>query len=165
MRVTINTDASVKEGWAGFAFWIVCDAGKIQKAGKIKRKVNGSTDAEIMCIVNSVYTLLHSRFAGIQAVVINTDSQQAINMLAGESSSNSKDVRNAVDECHFLMMELCLKSGRSIRDRNNFFSIRHVKAHNGKSDSRSFVNDWCDKESKKYARENFNTNSKRPGNA
>ena len=35
-----------------------------------------------------------------------------------------------------------------LRD-NLTIEFRHVKAHNGTSDKRSFVNDWCDKNAKK----------------
>ena len=33
------------------------------------------------------------------------------------------------------------------------FEFRHVKAHNGVPDARSFINDWCDKEARKWMRQ------------
>lgn len=151
MLATINTDASFKDGYAGYAFWIVCDAGKIQKAGEIKKKVGGSTDAEAMCITNAIHTLKHSRFNEVRKVIINTDSQSSIDLLTGKTrGSASSEIVKAIDECRLLMMEFCLQIGKSIRDVDKVFELRHVKAHTKKKDSRSFVNEWCDKEAKKY---------------
>ncbi|RZJ89600.1 MAG: hypothetical protein EOO20_10495 [Chryseobacterium sp.] len=147
MLITINTDASFSDVYGGYAFWIVCDAGKIQKAGKIKAKIRGSQQAEMMCIANALHTLKHSRFKGISKVIINTDSQPSINALTGFKSS-----WEGAQECLFTMMELCIANGKSIRDVGEFFEFRHVKAHTGKKDKRSFVNEWCDKEAKKYCK-------------
>lgn len=153
MLITINTDASVKDGFAGYAFWIVCDSGKIQKAGKLKNKVHGSTDAETMCIANAIHTLKHSKFNGISKIIVNTDSQHSIDLLSNKTRCRTNtEMFNIVEECRYNMMELCLKLGRSIRDVDSIFEFRHVKAHNGKKDARSFVNDWCDKEAKKYCK-------------
>jgi ribonuclease HI len=161
MRLTINTDASVREGHAGYAFWIVCDAGKIQKAGMIKRLVNGSTDAEIMCIANALHTLKHSRFKGLTSIIINTDSTQSISFITNKTRpSVNSDIYKGVQECNFLMMELCQQNGFSIRETDKLFSMRHVKAHSKNKDSRSYVNDWCDKESKKYSKQRLNKSIK-----
>lgn len=147
MLITINTDASWIEGFAGYAFWIVCDAGKIQKAGKIKSKVKGSQQAEMMCICNALHTLKHSRFKGINKVIINTDSEPCILAL-----KNFKSSFEGAKECLYMMMEICVANGMTLRDSNKMFELRHVKAHTGKKDKRSFVNEWCDKESRKYCK-------------
>lgn len=58
-------------------------------------------------------------------------------------------------------MKIKCKSGkvvakklRKVRERTGFpdYEMRHVKAHNGTPDARSWVNDWCDKEAKKMMR-------------
>ena len=147
MLVTINTDASCINGFGGYAFWIVCDAGKIQRAGKIKSKVKGSQQAEMMCIANALYTLKHSRFKSITKIIINTDSQPCIQALKGFKSSFDGAI-----ECLFTMMEICVSHGLTLRDNYKMFEFRHVKAHTGKKDKRSFVNEWCDKESRKYCK-------------
>jgi ribonuclease HI len=149
MLITINTDASWRDKFAGYAFWIVCDAGKIQKAGKIKILVDNSGEAEMMCIANALHTLKHSRFSEITKVIINTDSQHCIDRL----SPGGKFTGKTTEECLFTMMEICLKLGKSIRDIHSVFEFRHVKAHSGKKDNRSFVNEWCDREAKRYSKE------------
>jgi len=156
MLVTINTDASYREGCAGYAFWIVCDAGKIQKAGRIQGKTLGSVQSEMMCIANAIYTLKHSKFKGVNKVIVNTDSLTSINYLVGESKFKSESPLGcAIDEARFNMMEVCMKFGKSIRDISTMFEFRHVKAHSGKKDSRSYVNEWCDKEAKKYCKQSY----------
>lgn len=153
MLATINTDASFSDGYGGFAFWIVCDEGKIQKAGKIKSKINSSTEAETMCIANAIHTLKHSRFKEIKRIFVNTDSQGSIQFLSGKHRPKAGTMMfNVVEEARFNMMEFCLKIGKSIRDVNTVFEFRWVKAHNGKKDARSYVNSWCDKEAKKYCK-------------
>jgi ribonuclease HI len=147
MLITINTDASCSEAYGGYAFWIVCDAGKIQKAGKIKAEIKGSQQAEMMCIANALHTLKHSKFKSISKVIINTDSTPCIQALTGFKSS-----WEGAKECLFTMMEICIANGKSIREVSEMFEFRHVKAHTGKKDKRSFVNEWCDKEAKKYCK-------------
>lgn len=147
MLITINTDASFSNVYGGYAFWIVCDQGKIQKAGKIKSRIKGSQQAEMMCIANALHTLKHSRFKNITKVVINTDSVTCINALG-----TFKSTIDGAKECLFTMMEICVANGMTLRDCSKMFEFRHVKAHSGKKDKRSFVNEWCDKEAKKYCK-------------
>lgn len=160
MLATINTDASFINKYAGYAFWIVCDEGKIQKAGKVKNKVSSSTEAEMMCITNAIHTLKNSKFDKVKKVIINTDCTGAIELIMQTNTTKSIPLNKVVIECRFLMMEFCMKVGASIRDINNVFQFRHVKAHNGTKDNRSFVNNWCDKEAKKYAKIRFKESNK-----
>ena len=156
--VTINTDASCAqtEKLGAYAFWIVTDEGKIQKAGELKGEVVNSDHAELQSICNAIYTFKHSKFRDIKKVVINTDSQCSIDFLSQKGASKKPHIIKVLKEIRFLMMECCLKYGFSIRDVDTFFNFKHVKAHNGKKDTRSFVNDWCDKQVKKYLRQLVN---------
>lgn len=154
MIVTINTDASLLANkYAGYAFWIVCNDGRIQKAGKIKEIIKSPSDAELCCIANALYILSKSKWKGISKVIVNTDSKISIDSLNGTSGipSNNKFKRKCYDEAMFSMMEILIKSGRSIREVYTFFEFRHVKAHSGVKDARSVVNEWCDQQSKKYS--------------
>lgn len=155
MKVSIFTDASVHSELqkAGFAFYIGCQAGKIQKAGKLKVETSNSTTAELHCIANAVYTLLHSKFTPITKVFIYSDSKGCLNAITGESRSfKEKEVRKVLDEINLLMMEICLKHGKSIRSVNTFFELIHVKAHTRKKDKLSQINDWCDQNARRYMR-------------
>src|SRR5690606_21656384 len=93
MLVTINTDASCfQHKYSGYAFYIICNDGKIQKAGMLKDEMN-ATEAEYACLCNALYTLLHSRFKGITKVVVNTDCLYVIKTVSGESKKPKYDHR------------------------------------------------------------------------
>ena len=155
MKVSIFTDASVNIELrkAGYAFYIGCQIGKIQKAGKLKIETNVSTTAELHCIANAVYTLLHSKFSPITKVFIYSDSKNCIDCITGNSRSfKDIEVRRVLEEINFLMIEVCIKHGKPIRSIKTFFELIHVKAHTKRTDKISQINDWCDKNAKKYMR-------------
>lgn len=150
MIVTVNTDASWDNGYAGYAFWIVCDAGKIQKGAYFKDLVNGPSEAELMCIANALHTLKHSRFKDITKVIINTDLMAASYILTPTRKLSKLD--HLHKESLFLMCDIAVKNGYNSKHIYEMFEIRHVKAHTKNKDARSYVNNWCDKEAKKYMR-------------
>ena len=48
---------------------------------------------------------------------------------------------------------------RSFTEKGIDIEFRHVKAHTGKDDARSYVNDWCDKNAKQVVHNRvFNLN-------
>lgn len=155
MKVSIFTDASVDNARniGGFAFYIGCVAGKIQKAGKLKNvgKIPDSLVAELYAIGNALHTLKHSKFTPITNVIIYSDSLISVQLLNGDRNGlKDKDKRDIVDEIYFLMMEICLREGKSIRYVDTMFSFKHIKAHSGKKDKMSLINQWCDKNARKY---------------
>ncbi len=58
--LTINTDASFhpEQKVGGYAFYIICDLFKIEKAGKFKANPKSSIDAEMKCFGNAIATIL-----------------------------------------------------------------------------------------------------------
>lgn len=157
MLVTINTDASyhTKKKWGGYAFWAISNDFKITKSGLFRFKCKSSDDAEIKCIINSLKTVLYSH-ENIHKVIINTDSLNAIGVLTKDNNHIRKYVRLYVDQ---------YKNLQSIYDKiihgsknNVTIEFRHVKAHTGVNDKRSFVNEWCDNEAKKHMWNKINSN-------
>lgn len=138
--ITINTDASfcpVTKA-SGYAYWIVSDSFVIKEAGFFKTKTDNSTHAEIKCIGNAIYTLLkRKKLPKVKWLIINTDSKQEISSIELAKNNHSKTTQ-----------ELHLKLINRIESQINHF--RHVKAHSKIQDKRTFVNDWCDIEAKKY---------------
>ena len=137
--ITINTDASfhpqLKVG--GYAFWIVCDLFRITKAGKFKSEPKTPLHAEMMCIGNSLATLIAQKeLPRCSWIVINTDCKQAILRIEKPRDEFDRQIKHLLDSLH-------QKIGAKIE-------FRHVRAHTKATDARSFVNDWCDKEAKKY---------------
>lgn len=161
MKVTIFTDASVRFKQCGYAFYIGCKIGKIQKAGKLKIKTHKVDLAELHCLANAVYTLKHCKFSPIEKVFIYCDNDTVVNSMYSKILFSDPEKRKVVDEIHFLMMDICVKHGLTIRDIETFFEIRHIKAHTGQSDIYSKINDWCDKNAKVYSKNILPTKKKK----
>ena len=122
-----------------YAYSIVCDAFRVKRGHYFRAEVNCSHDAETMCIGNALYELLQdNRLTRANLVVVNTDCMVAINRL--EACTKHHGVTAQVK-----LIETVLKKKLKCR-----IEYRHVKAHNGTPDSRSWQNDWCDKEAKKW---------------
>ena len=152
--ITINTDASFNGEYkvGGYAFYIRTDNFRLDKSGVLKQ-VGNAEQAEIMAIGNALHTLIHaSDLPKAEWLVINTDCLNGLNKILNEEYNvePAKKVRG-------LYKALIAKIGST----NNH--IRHVKAHNGLHDTRSWANDWCDKEAKKAMRQAvFDKTGKKP---
>lgn len=148
--ITINTDASFspQTNIGGYAFYIVCDHFKVRKSGKFKNKPKNSLDAEIMAIGNAFHHLLNRNdLPKTKWLIVNTDCTYAINSIRNSIPGRSKEV--------FILWQKLISKVESKKNK-----FRHVKAHSGKDDARSYVNEWCDKEAKKHMREAVNMHNK-----
>lgn len=139
MLVTINTDASFwhhqqKGSWA---FWAVCNKFKITKSGVFRGKVKNSSEAELKCMINAVFCVLKAD-VGITKVIINTDSQICMKAIARNNPNSS--------------LYKCVTMFRNMT-KGVAIEMRHVKAHSGVKDARSYVNEWCDTHAKKALKE------------
>lgn len=150
--ITVNTDASFhpQHKIGGYAFYIVCDLFKIQKGGMFKNNPKTPMEAEMMCMANALFTLLSQKeLPSTKWIVINSDCLFSFSRIGRKSQD---DIGKKVAEM--------LRKVRIQTSYNNLimpkFEFRHVKAHNGTNDARSFVNDWCDKEAKKWMRKAVN---------
>lgn len=152
MKVSIFTDASVRFKNCGYAFYIGCRMGKIQKAGQLKIHTGNVALAELHAIANAVYTLKHSKFTPIDKVFIYCDSDSAVMALNGLARFQDEETRKAVDEIHYLMIEVCVKHGKTMRDIDTFFEVAHIKAHTEGDDIYSKINAWCDTNAKLYSK-------------
>jgi ribonuclease HI len=151
MIVTINTDASFHHGHmvGAFAFWIVCNQGKIMHSGELK-EARHAQDAETKCIVNALHALLNSRFKGISRIIINTDCKFAINCITNANPKKNKD-----NPANFAM-GLIIKLQEKHAMKKDSFEFRYVEAHSDNSNTRKWVNDWCDKAAKKMLWQKIN---------
>lgn len=140
MLVTINTDASfhpvLKVG--AYAFWIVCDQGRIMNSGVLKGEISNSTEAEVRCIVNALHSLYRAGFSNVHKVIINTDCLHFYRYI---EKRKRKVVAGAF---HSIASKICTE----YKLRAGWIEFRHVKAHSGKAEKRKWVNDWCDKKAK-----------------
>lgn len=149
MLVTVNTDASYygihKVG--GFAFWISSNQKRIQQSGLLK-SAKSAQEAEIMCIANALYALLHSGITGVHKVIINCDCKWAFNAIKNKAKAGTPE-RHAAD----LLKQLKKAHGVIGKPIHEF---RYVAAHTGVNDARSYVNEWCDSNAKRWPRREIN---------
>jgi len=145
MIVTVNTDASfhIQHKVGAYAFWIVCDQGRIMKSGALKEAVN-PTDAELRCIANALHTLLKSDFVGVKKIIINSDA-----LYAFEKVGRKKPVGSPGRKVADILRKLKEKYQSEREWTKPMHEFRHVKAHSGTDVARKWVNDWCDKNAKK----------------
>jgi ribonuclease HI len=146
--ITVNTDASFNPQYkiGGYAFYIVCDLFKIQKGGTFKNQPKTAMQAEMMCMANALYTLLvQKELPSTKWIIINSDCLFSFEKIGRKSQD---DIGKKVAE---MLRKVRLRTSHKgvIMPK---FQFRHVKAHNGTADARSYVNDWCDKEAKKWMR-------------
>jgi ribonuclease HI len=160
MLVTINTDASFHptKKVGAFAFWVVCDRFKIKKAGFFRDLCRNPTDAESKAILNAFHVLL-SAHERISKIIINTDSTNSIAIFENDCDKINKY------SLHFgapLRKKFKRIINKYVDDKGSFkpmrtltVEFRHVKAHSGKDDARSYVNEWCDTNAKHYMWKRF----------
>lgn len=159
---TINTDASHSPTTqvAAWATWIKSSHYLIKEAGLFPEPVPNSSVAELMAIeqalilldklIDSQEFLRDHRDHGTIIIYFNTDSMWSVHALKG-LVKRSKHVAIA----------------RRIKSLADPYEIipRHVKGHTKQDDARSWVNNWCDRQSrslvrKEIARRNERTTEK-----
>jgi ribonuclease HI len=155
MLVTINTDASFHptEKIGAFAFWAVSNGFKIQKACFFRDKCLNPTDAESKAILNAFHVVSRKQ-KGIRKIIFNTDSLNAKAIF-----ENDRD--------HIHKYHLFNKLRSNYNKKEQLFhgieiEFRHVKAHSGKDDARSYVNEWCDTNAKYYMWKRFHQLNLKP---
>lgn len=151
MLVTINTDASFHPQlkYGAYAIWAVSDTFKITKSGLFTKKCINPDDAEAKCIINAL-TLVLKPHKGVTRIIINTDSLNAIAYLKNDKQHIKRYglIQNKGAEFNRLFCGLV---------KNVKVEFRHVKAHSGINDKRSYVNEWCDSEAKRHLRKKVNS--------
>lgn len=147
MIVTINTDASFSNTFkrGSYAFWIISNSGKIAKSGILKQAVGRPEQAEFMCIINAIHTLIVQDWKNIEKVVINTDCLNVIHIIKDCKYSIEKyKLKKWGNHLKSRMVKILLNSSLA----KTPFEFRHVRAHQEIQSSKQYVNDWCDKEAK-----------------
>lgn len=145
MTITINTDASFhpthKVG--AFAFWIVCEQGRIIHSGPLKKVINAQ-DAELQSIANALYVIYKSTWSGIKHIYINTDCKWGIEAVTKGKRMNG--CLNTVKQIQTIINRLVQKYEyrRKKNKFKSFISWRYVVAHSEGEDKRRWVNNRMD---------------------
>lgn len=136
MIITINTDASFshEHKYGTYAYWIKSDNFLYKGSGVFKDTVDNSTDAESRAIAVALWILKQNKH-DFDVLVINRDN-------IGAKPSGKKPYQIHLKNQVKKYKEVLVKEyGRKIRK----VKLKHVKAHTNVKDSRSYVNNWCDK--------------------
>lgn len=139
--ITINTDASFHHGFkvSGYAYYIKSDLFTFTGGGNFnKMKPKNSEEAEIMAIGNALHRLLKMENLPLSKwLVVNSDSMFGMNK-----------IRKASTPLGVMVSDMFIELGKRLHCKHS--ELRHVKSHSGVNDARSWVNEFCDKEAKKY---------------
>lgn len=152
MLVTINTDASFHPDFkvGAYAFWVVCNEFKLQKAGYLKKLCKNPDEAEMNCIINALHQTLSSKVK-ISKIIINTDSLNSIRVFENDKEGVKKYQLHIWKSKRKLFNKIKHDyKGRERISNSIDIEFRHVKAHSGVKDKRSYVNEWCDKNAKRF---------------
>lgn len=158
--VTINTDAgfSYKHRIGTFAYWIKGLGYLLNGSGVFKEPCIDPTDAEIKAIINALAVIKKTKHPPILGFVINRDNIYANSRRKGTTLERKlhkeikyfkKDAEDRIGLVTFM---------RITRKQKKYADFRHVKAHSGKNDKRSWVNEYCDRQCKLRFSEWFEKN-------
>lgn len=128
--VTLYCDASYSESHGGaWSIWLRSDKGRIVRGGKCPETVNSATLAEFYAAMMGVIVARDEM--GAEAVQINSDCQAVVQGLgSGYRWSSNKAIRKLQDK--ILRTKVRLRT-------------KHVKAHTGQNDTRSYLNRRVDR--------------------
>jgi len=144
MRVTIIADAShcTQSGAAGYGWWTACERGKRGGGGEVKEKVDSSSAAEMIAIVNAVHISVKGELVQEgDHILLQTDCQGAIDAFMSTRNRLTKDEKRAKSA----FFDLKRKVGFT-------FTFKHVKGHTSRPEARYVTNNLCDARAKKGMR-------------
>ena len=134
--ITINTDASFSKehNYGTYAYRIRSNNFLYKGSGVFKDTVENSTDAESRAIAVALWILKQQK-ADFDVLVINRDN---IGARANGKKSYQIHLKHQIKKYKQVLSKTHGKRIRKIK-------FKHVKAHTNTKDSRSYVNNWCDK--------------------
>lgn len=148
MNLTLCTDASFshKHQIGTYAYWMVCEGQRLKWSGPLKGVVHDSTEAEMMCILKALKRIQMDPLLSLKVkeILVNTDSLNSIWILTGNVKKMAK---YRLPKPYHAELAKIFRHMRGLMG-NVQVKFRHVKAHSGVDDKRSYVNEWCDQRCK-----------------
>ena len=140
MIITINTDASfsIEYKFGTYAYWIKSNDFLYKGSWVFKDKVKWSTNAEAQAVCIALW-LLKNNEKDFTKIIVNCDNKYVTNKgrgyLVKMINKYIAEYFNHINKLH--------------GSRKRKIEFRHVKAHQEIIDSRTYVNDWCDRACKR----------------
>lgn len=168
--VTVNTDAgfSYKYRIRTYAYWIKGTGRHLHGSGVFKEKHKGVLNegpyqSEMKAIINAVAAIKKTKHPPIIGFIFNRDNVRCKSKRKGDPLQ-----RLLYKELNWFREDAIKRMGTKFfiatKKQKAYAQFRHVKAHNGTADKRSYVNDWCDKQCKlqfeKWYNDNINKQNK-----
>ena len=138
MLITLFTDAGycpiIRRG--SFAAWAKADGGTMREHGVLQGELETAGVAEARAVVNGLFLATRKfRPEPSSRVIVASDCEEAMKALTNALTPKAMK-RHADAVAHF--QRICDRHQLSV-------SFRHVKGHSVLTDTRRWVNRWCDK--------------------
>ena len=144
MNVTIITDASFnyQKEVGGFAFHIELGKEVVQIWGPFNEKLSSPLEAEMKCVLNALF-YLREKEVKISTLKIVTDNEFIASHMSKKKRRRNEKTNTLVNKMKQYLSHI----------NYNSIEFEHVKAHTDNLESyNKYINDWCDKMSKKGCR-------------
>lgn len=149
MNICVNTDASFnKKAQVGtWAYWIVSNSGRLHGSGALKKSCYDSTEAEMKAICNAltVITEKPELMAKAKTIFINTDSMNAIHIFTDDKKAINKW---GLKKKNYEIVRNLYRHLKNKKFLGKEIIFKHVKAHQGTDEKRTWVNNWLDHSAK-----------------
>lgn len=161
--LTLFADASLhhETGAAGWGAWAIREGWPkgVIMGGPIKRKITSSTVAEMCALAAALWQLrAEDRLAEVKSFMLQSDSTEALSRLLCHLPNARISQHKSIKQPDIRPLQNDNKVGREAIDAIAEITfgkqvwLRHVKGHNGTGDGRSWVNEVCDRQAKRYMR-------------
>lgn len=143
VNVTITSDASWyrKDKVGGWAFQIRSNDIYDKYYGPLKGHIYDATEAEMKSVLNALY-LVRKKYPElkINILTINVDCEFIVKHMFNKNKKRKFRIKDLTNRISQYLEHIDYKT----------LNIKHVKAHTEDlSEARKFVNDWCDRHSRK----------------
>ena len=158
--ITVFSDASLRGNRSGWAAWAKCDGRTMRISAGITWPVSSIAEAETVALSIAILKAVEEfKPTPGTVIVAQSDSCDALGALRWASkiasSSHRVLVAKGTDAIpgtpKTLSGERAAFAQRAIKvalDAKVLIYVKHVRAHTGKADPRSSVNEWCDRQAK-----------------
>jgi hypothetical protein len=158
--ITIFSDASLRGNRSGWAAWAKCDGRTMRISAGITWPVSNIAEAETVALTMAILKAVEEFKPSPGTVIVaQSDSCDALGALRWASNfaasappvlvAKGTDAIPGVPKT--LNGERAAFAQRAIKvalDAKVLIYVKHVRAHTGKADPRSSVNEWCDRQAK-----------------
>lgn len=167
MLISLFCDASMchQRRVGGWAAWLKSNRGALRTGAPFLIRVNDTSLAEAMAVVNGLTCgLRNGLILEDDVVLVQTDNDSVMSILTGTAKRKAtlavkkrrglswSELRRDVRERNEEIQAVALAFSNITGTRRITVRWRHVKGHRGTEDRRSAVNTFCDKVAKEHMR-------------